>query len=85
MRTTIDIQDPIFRQAKSIAAAKGLSLKAFINAALVRELDRLEHPAEPRASRVEFPIVPSNHPGRRKLTNGRIHELLEEEDLDALS
>ena len=85
MRTTIDIQDAIFRRAKSIAAAKGLSLKAFINSAVIHEMERMEAPSEPNTTRVEFPIVPSNKPGKRKLTAEKIHDLLEEEDLDALS
>ena len=85
MRTTIDIPGPIFRRAKGIAASKGLSLKAVINSAVIHERERLEQPAEPSAARIEFPIVPSNRPSKRKLANERIHELLDEEVLDALS
>lgn len=85
MRTTIDIQDPLFRRVKSVAASRGLSLKAFINSAVIHEMERLERPTERSAARIEFPIVPSNNPGKRKLTTDRIHDLLEEEDLDALS
>ena len=38
MRTTIDIPDPLFREVKATAARKGLLLKEFITAALVREV-----------------------------------------------
>ena len=34
--------------------------------------------------RVEFPLVPSNAPGSVHLTNERIAEILEEEDIDSL-
>lgn len=39
MRTTIDIPDPLFREVKATAAKKGLLLKEFITAALIRELE----------------------------------------------
>ena len=38
MRTTIDIPDPLFREVKATAARKGVLLKEFITAALVREV-----------------------------------------------
>lgn len=38
MRTTIDIPDPLFREVKATAARKGMMLKQFITAALVREV-----------------------------------------------
>ncbi|NQX00328.1 hypothetical protein HQ447_06680 [bacterium] len=38
MRTTIDIPDPLFREVKATAARKGLLLKEFITAALIREV-----------------------------------------------
>ena len=34
--------------------------------------------------RVEFPLVPSDAPGSIDLTNARIAEILEEEDIDSL-
>ncbi|MEO8495225.1 MAG: hypothetical protein ABI614_09155 [Planctomycetota bacterium] len=34
--------------------------------------------------RVEFPLVPSNAPGTLHLTNERIYEILDEEDIEAL-
>lgn len=38
MRTTIDLPDPLFREVKATAARKGVRLKEFITAALVREI-----------------------------------------------
>jgi len=38
MRTTIDLPDPLFREVKATAARKGLLLKEFIAAALIREV-----------------------------------------------
>lgn len=38
MRTTIDIPDPLFREVKATAARKGVRLKEFITAALIREV-----------------------------------------------
>lgn len=38
MKTTIEIPDPLFRRAKSTAAAHGRSLKAFITEAIKEKL-----------------------------------------------
>ena len=38
MKTTIEIPDPLFRMAKSHAAARGLSLKALVTDALRQRL-----------------------------------------------
>ena len=45
MRTTIDIPDPLFREVKATAARKGLLLKQFITAALIREVAGEAHGA----------------------------------------
>ncbi len=42
MKTTIEIPDPVFRQAKAAAAARGQSLKQFFTEAVE---DRLRKPA----------------------------------------
>lgn len=39
MKTTLEIPDPLFRRAKSVAARDGKSLKQFVNEALVSKLD----------------------------------------------
>ncbi len=38
MRTTLDIPDPLFREAKATAARRGESLKQLVNAALEAHL-----------------------------------------------
>ena len=38
METTIDLPDPLFREAKSKAASEGISLKAFITRAVEANL-----------------------------------------------
>ena len=48
MKTTVDIADPILRQAKRLAARRNTTLKAVIEGALREELARQE--ASPRAA-----------------------------------
>jgi len=44
-----------------------------------------ETPAAPREKkRVQFPLVRSANPGSLHLTNERIHEIQEEEDIEAM-
>ncbi len=38
MKTTIELPDAIFRQAKTVAAARGMTLKRFFTEALVERL-----------------------------------------------
>lgn len=38
MKTTLDIPDPLFRRAKSLAATRGQSLKDFVAEALAEKL-----------------------------------------------
>ncbi len=44
MRTTIDLPDPLFKEAKSAAALRGISLREVVEEALRRQL-------QPHASR----------------------------------
>ncbi len=46
MRTTIDLPDPLFREVKSTAAARGLKLKEFIAEALRAALSQSETTSE---------------------------------------
>jgi len=53
MKTTIDLPDATFRQAKAVAAARGMTLKRFFTDALK---ERLRHcNAETRSKGVEPP------------------------------
>ena len=43
MKTTIEVEDAIFRQAKAVAVAQGVSLKEIINGSLRLYLDRVHN------------------------------------------
>lgn len=77
MRTTVDLPDSLFRQVKAASALRGLTLKAFINQALQREL-LLQADSRPPSKRVRLPLVTSSSPGSLKLSNDRVAELLDE-------
>lgn len=47
MKTTLEIPDPLFRRAKSIAARDGKSLKQFVNEALEAKLGASSSAATP--------------------------------------
>ena len=71
MKTTVEIPDSLFREAKTAAASRGLSLKMFLTEALKEKLSR------PRRSRqADWPVTPP------KLTKGemrRIQSTIDEE------
>ena len=71
MKTTVEIPDSLFREAKTAAASRGLSLKMFLTEALKEKLSR------PRRSRQsDWPVPPP------KLTKGemrRIQSTIDEE------
>ncbi len=58
MRTTIDLPDPLFKEAKSVAALRGISLREVVEEALRRQL-------QPHASR-----KPAAARGRLRSLNG---------------
>lgn len=74
MRTTIELPDQLFREAKASAARRGLSLRALITDALQREL---RAPMRSARRRVRLPLVRSKRPGHLTLTNAKIEDLLE--------
>ena len=84
MRTTVDIDDAVYRRAKAVASLRGISLKRFFAEALRRELERTEGP-KPAGRRIQLPLVRSSAPASRALDGDRIAEILEEEELDASS
>lgn len=73
MRTTLDLPDATFRQLKSLAAQRGVTLKELLRRAVDRELQRTG--AEERR-RVKVPILDSKEPGALRLTNAEIEDLL---------
>lgn len=56
MRTTIDLPDPLFREAKAVAALRDQSLKDIVVLALRRELrDGRSTPSRRRTGKSAFP------------------------------
>ncbi len=47
MKTTLEIPDATFRRAKTLAAARGISLKQLFNEALDEKLHQLTKPGKP--------------------------------------
>ena len=83
MRTTIDLPDELFRQAKAKAAQDGMKLKDLI----VRFVQQgLGHGAPPssatrRRQRSELPVArPATGRTLKALTNAEIQQLLDEEE-----
>jgi hypothetical protein len=73
MRTTVDLPDPLFREAKARAARRGENLKEFFRRAVVNELGRVPAKA-PR--QVAFPLLDSKQPGALNLSNDEIDQML---------
>jgi hypothetical protein len=70
VKTTVEIPDNLFREAKTAAASRGLSLKTFLTEALKEKLSK------PRREWAEWPVAPP------KLAKGemrRIQSLIDEE------
>ena len=61
MRTTVDLPDDLYRQAKSEAALRGKRLRDLVEDGLRRVLGLPV--LAPGARRVEFPLHHSRHPG----------------------
>jgi hypothetical protein len=56
MRTTIDLPDPLLREAKAVAALRGQSLKEVVVTALRRELrDGRATPSRRKGRKAAFP------------------------------
>ncbi len=79
MRTTIDLDDVLFKRSKAAAALKGITLKEFIAAALAHELEINKINLETR--RVKLPLVPSKRPGSLAINGNAIAAALEREDV----
>jgi hypothetical protein len=82
MRTTIDLPDELFRQAKAKAALDGLKLKDLI-ARYVEQGLRGVAPSSPsrRPRRSELPVArPVTGRSLPLLTNADIHRILDEDE-----
>lgn len=79
MKTTIEIPDELFREAKARAAMNGIKLKDLITDALRTKLHAV--PA-PKGHRVKFPIIEGNPDGPRitdEIVNAAIEDMYREE------
>lgn len=90
MRTTIDLPDALFRQAKASAAKNGLSLKDLVTKALTRELDSSSPTDRKKIGyRVQLPLIRMDSDPKTRtpinLTNEDIGRIFEEEDLAKLN
>ena len=74
MRTTVDIPDPIYRQLKSRAALQGCSVKQLILHGVETELNG--EPGKQNKTRISLPLIKSRQPGRLRLSNKTINEIL---------
>lgn len=73
MRTTVDIPDPLYRQLKSRAAREGRSVKELILRGVEGQLDLAQKSSK---RRVRLPLIRSKRPGKLRLDNARIFELI---------
>ena len=73
MRTTIDIPDAMYRRLKARAAHEGRSAKSLVLQAVAQVLE-----AKPAnvGKRVTLPLVRSNRPGRLRIDNARIYDVI---------
>ena len=73
MRTTVDIPDPVYRRLKTRAASEGSSAKELI----LRGVEQvLKDSRRKSRRRVKLPIVRSKRPGRVRLDNAKIYEVI---------
>lgn len=75
MKTTVDIPDKLFREAKSVAALRGSKLKDLVADGL-----RLVLNQKPKqAASVRFPLFPLRA-GAKRLTAAKVEQIIASED-----
>lgn len=81
MKTTLEIPDKLFRQAKNKAALEGRKLKDLVTEGLQMVTTKPHH--KPEEKYVKFPIIKARRGARKSLvTDKRIKDLKREADLD---
>jgi hypothetical protein len=84
MRTTIDLSDDLFRQAKARAALSGITLKELIAGYIEQGLQQAESvpPAQPR-QRSRLPVIHEATKGKpiQALSNAELAEIELAEDV----
>ena len=76
MRTTIDLPDPLFRQAKAAASLRGVSLKTYFTEAL----DRMLKEPDIKAQRMDTPPLRKG-PKVEAMSNAELDKVLIDEEL----
>lgn len=79
MQTTLELPDQLYGEAKRAAESQGVSVEAFVAAAIEYKL-RLGGQATMRNGRIQLPLVRSNNPGSINLTADRVAEILGQGD-----
>jgi hypothetical protein len=72
MRITLDLPVATFRQLKSLAARRGLTVTQVLRSAVERETG--VRPGATQRRRIKVPILKSKQPGALNLTNGEIEK-----------
>jgi hypothetical protein len=73
MRTTVDIPDPVYRRLKSRAASEGRSAKELI----LRGVEQVLKGGNRKGRRrVKLPLVRSKRPGKVRLDNAKIYDVI---------
>ena len=72
MKTTLEIPDDLFREAKAKAALEGIKLKDLVAESLRLRLATDAMVPTAQGQKVRLPLVPSRRPGTVKLTNAVI-------------
>ncbi len=62
MKTTIELPDDLFREAKATAARRGTALREFVREALAEKLAREEAAHYPGAGAGKWPVPPPDIP-----------------------
>jgi hypothetical protein len=72
MKTTLDIDDDLYRRIKAKAALEGRKVTALVEEGL-RVVLRQTHPVRRRPKRVKLPLIPAK-PGQKKIFEGMTPE-----------
>ena len=75
MRTTIDIPDPVFRQAKLRAASEGKTLREILLEVLEILLEGRNAVASQK-NHERFPVIRSSNPGSLRLGEEGVYEYI---------
>jgi hypothetical protein len=73
MRTTIDIPDEAYRNARIVAAQRGSTMRMLV----LEGLEIVTKASQAPRKRFEVPVVRSTHPGSLVIDNETISDLLD--------